>query len=299
MSHLFPVDTCVVACSGPSLNKVDVFSLGLPVCAISTTIRSLQLPDYWFLADNLNEMHGPEGKAAWDNGEIIKVVPSRNITNGKNVINHAYREGKEQNRHYETLLFDPREPLLRGPHKSLTFAIQWLHVSGVKRIIFAGNDLEATSFEEKYSYKLESYDKKKQHNFKKTLDQIKNALVAWYPVAKQKGYEWYSWECGSVFESFVPKFDYDLLQQVKKNNVVTPYPVTGASEHQKAVLYPKEETKPQIPIEVIPDTHNESTFIKQAKLYTELVNQNKEKNKKKQINQNMNLYFDLLHKRKK
>jgi hypothetical protein len=241
-------------------------------------------------------MHGPEGQSAWENPAVIKVIPSRNNQSGNNIVSHPYREGKEQNKYYERLLFDPHEPLLRGPHKTLTFAIQWLHVSGVKNIIFAGNDLEANTFEEKYSYKLSEYDNKKKHNFKKTLDQIKNALVAWYPIAQSKGYNWYSWECGEIFEKFVPVFDKSILNSVKKNNVVTPVVIPDLTDLQKKMLEQNEvPVKPQKKIQTI----EESSFIKSANLFTELLNQNKQKQKTNKINDHMNLYFDMLHKRKK
>lgn len=278
MNHTFPVDTCVVACSGPSLNKVDVFSLGLPVCAISTAIRSVPDSNYWFIADHLNEMHGEQGKTAWNSESVIKVVPEKTLrSHGKNVIQHPYMESREANRQYETLLFDPSKPLLRGPHKTLTFAIQWLHVSGVKKIIFAGNDLDAPNFESKYSYQLEAFDKKKQHNFKKTLDQIKEALFKWYPVARSKGFEWYSWECGSVFESLVPKYNPEVLSRIK-----FPEPLTisiQTSQHEKMI-------------------ENISETEKNQREYFKMINENRSKEKPKE-KVNMNLYFDLLHKRKK
>lgn len=285
MSYQFPVDTCVVACSGPSLNKVDVFSLGLPVCAISTTIRSIPTPHYWFIADHLNEMHGQEGQNAWSNPNIVKVVPSKTLRSaGQNVIQHPYLESREANKQYESLLFDANKPLLRGPHKTLTFAIQWLHVSGVKNIIFAGNDLIAERFENKYSYPLAPFDKKKEHNFKKTLDQIKDALFNWYPVARSKGYNWYSWECGSVFEGLVPKYQPGVLQPVtfreykhtiSEQNIFQPIPVENSAID---VVQEKPET-------------SQTQYFRLLS-----ANKNKQPNKEKV---NMNVYFDLLHKRKK
>jgi hypothetical protein len=47
---IFPATACVLACSGPSLNLVDVFSLGLPVVAVSTVIRKITNPNYWIIA---------------------------------------------------------------------------------------------------------------------------------------------------------------------------------------------------------------------------------------------------------
>lgn len=288
MNYQFPVDTCVVACSGPSLNKVDVFSLGLPVCAISTAIRTVKTPDYWFIADHLNEMHGDEGKEAWENEIIQKVIPNKTPRSpGKSVIMHPYHEGREANRQYETLLFDPYKPLLRGPHKTLTFAIQWLHVSGVKNIIFAGNDLQADSFDTKYSYELKNFDKKKQHNFKKTLDQIKDALVTWYPIAKQKGYEWYSWECGEIFEQHVPKFTHEILDKVKKND-----PVRPTMSYSQSIDRIREEVKQK------QQAKKMSEIDRNRHEYRKMMNAKKQQEaERKKVN--MTTYFDLLHKRKK
>lgn len=284
MSYLFPTDTCVVACSGPSLNKVDVFSLGLPVCAISTTIRSINKPNYWFIADNLNEMHGQEGKIAWDDPDVIKVVPNKTTrTPGKHVIQHPYHEGREANQKYESLLFDPSTPLLRGPHKTLTFAIQWLHVSGVKNLIFAGNDLTADNFESKYSYPIAAFDKKKEHNFKKTLDQTAAFLQTWYPVAKNKGYNWYSWECGSAFENMgVPKYTPEVSQGAVFRE--TKFDM-GSYQAEEPSEIPKNK-----------ESEQENNMNNYFRLMRETRQKEKEKPKPKL---NMGVYFDMMHKRKK
>ena len=71
----YPIDKAVVACSGPSIRNVDVFSLGLPVVAISTAIRYIPNPHIWIYADRLNDMHGEEGKRANENSKILKFIP--------------------------------------------------------------------------------------------------------------------------------------------------------------------------------------------------------------------------------
>jgi len=200
------IDSCVLACSGPSLNKVDVFSLGLPVVAVSTAIRKIPNPDFWALADRLNKMHGQEGERAWSSKKIIKIVPQSKIIKGDDSFIRAEYKNSGRQEELTQTLFVPGLPLLRGPHKSVTFIIQWLHINGIKNIIFAGNDLKANSFEEKYAYKLETHDMRKKGNFKTTLDQVAKTMKAWYPIAKSKGFEWYSWECGEEFEKLVPKF---------------------------------------------------------------------------------------------
>jgi hypothetical protein len=209
MTFPFNYDTVVVACSGPSLKLVDPFSLGLPVVAISTTIRSIPNPHVWILADQINEMHGEEGKLAYSNSDILKVVPEKRVTQTANPVNILEIPYESSNRGIDihNRLWSGTYPLIRGPHKSITFGIQWLHAVGIKKIIFCGNDLFAPSMKEKYSYSVEDFDMKKEHNFNTTLDQTANAMENWYPLAKQRGFEWFSWKCGERFERFVTKFD--------------------------------------------------------------------------------------------
>lgn len=212
----YPIDEVVVACSGPSLRNVDVFSLGIPVVAISTAIRYVPNPNIWIYADRLNEMHGEEGKLANDNANILKFIPA-NKNNGspeKNIVVCNYRASNRSN-YFETDLFTNNSDFVRGPHKSITFAIQVLHYLGIKTLIFAGNDLTAKSPDEKYAYSMNSNDKKKSSNYLKSLNQAETTLKEWYPYAKKRGLQWYSWKCGQVFETFVPSFD--ETQFVKKD----------------------------------------------------------------------------------
>lgn len=214
-------DSCVLACSGPSLNKVDVFSLDLPVVVVSTAIRAIPNPNFWALADRLNKMHGPEGSNAWKNKNIIKIVPQNQIIKGDGSFIKVDYKGAGRQGEIHKLLFTPGHSLLRGPHKTVTFIIQWLHVNGIKNIIFAGNDLKANSFEEKYAYKLENHDMRKKGNFKKTIDQVANTMKVWYPIAKAKGFEWYSWECGEEFEKLVPKFTKEIQEEIMARKKAT------------------------------------------------------------------------------
>lgn len=214
----FPSTACVLACSGPSLNTVDVFSLGLPVVAVSTSIRTLHKPDYWVLADYVNEMHGEQGKIAYADPSIVKVVPSNKVSENIEHNSMVLCEYDTSTRwpNIDQLLFTGKQPFLRGPHKSVTFAIQWLHYIGVKTVIWAGNDLTATSMTEKYCYEVKDYDMKKEYNYQKTLDHTAEALSKWYPVAKNRGFSWYSWNCGEVFEKIVPKFNLDSWNKTKE-----------------------------------------------------------------------------------
>jgi hypothetical protein len=219
---VFPSSACVLACSGPSLNTVDVFSLGLPVVVVSTAIRRIVNPNYWILADYVNEMHGEEGTAAYANSEIIKVVPSNKVSQNIEHRSMVLCEYDTATRwpNINELLFNKKEPFLRGPHKSVTFAIQWLHHIGVKTVIWAGNDLSASSMKEKYCYEVKEFDMKKEYNYQKTLDHTADALEKWYPIALKRGFQWYSWNCGEIFEKFVPKFDYSAWGEGKYQSYI-------------------------------------------------------------------------------
>jgi len=208
----FPTDTCVLVCSGPSLNLVDPYSLGLPVVVVSTAIRKITNPHYWILADYLNEMHGEEGNIAYQNENIVKIIPNGKINPKHTGVIRNYQEilYSDSDRQVSDItghLFSKKLPLLKGPHKSATFAIQWLHHVGVKNVIWVGNDLNAVSADKKYAYESTSNDLRKAHNYNATLDQVHRSLKDWYPKAKQLGYTWYSWKCGDIFEQFTTKFD--------------------------------------------------------------------------------------------
>jgi hypothetical protein len=232
----FPTDTCVLVCSGPSLNLVDPFELGLPVVVVSTAIRLITNPHYWVLADYLNEMHGEEGNVAYQNENVAKIVPTNKISHKHNSlvrnfteIEYADTDNSFPDRHQQ--LFSGRTPLLKGPHKSVTFAVQALHYLGVKNIIWVGNDLYAASPKDKYAYESTDQDLRKAYNYNVTLDQVHKTLVDWYPVATKRGFNWFSWKCGDVFESFVPKFDYEAYVKPEMSDFYSPvrnssYPVS-------------------------------------------------------------------------
>lgn len=253
MSSLFPEGICVIACSGPSLNKVDCFSLGVPVVAISTAIRTLKRADYWVLADALNQMHGEEGKIAWQDPNTKKVVTSskgnRNkYFNRSDFILVDCNDVNKANDNVDEILYRPNRPLLRGPHKSVTMAVQWAHINGATKLIFAGNDLHAETMETKYSYETNEHDLRKKHNFKKTLDQVKTCFDGWYPIAKRRGFEWYSWECGPVFSSMVPPLDLSVLEELKKKVIIpktpTPAPVRNKrGEIEKVIKIKRSDGK--------------------------------------------------------
>jgi hypothetical protein len=203
--------TCVFACSGPSLNTVDVFSLNLPVVAISTAIRKIENPHYWVYSDYLNEMHGEQGKRAYLNDNITKIIQDGKSSPHLTSNNLKIYLCEKSNRNYDIKnLFDFDKPFLKGPHKSITFAIQWAHSIGVKNIIFAGNDLKAESMEKKYCYDVTDIDMKKKHNYIKTLNEVETYLRLWYPIALNRGYKWYAWNCGELMESIIPKFTEDI-----------------------------------------------------------------------------------------
>ena len=83
-NHDVSGDTIVVACSGPSLNKVKLFNKNgtkkFPIVAVSTSIRKIPNPDVWCTAQKISKVlkrktqYGTEGKKAFNNKNILKAV---------------------------------------------------------------------------------------------------------------------------------------------------------------------------------------------------------------------------------
>lgn len=245
-SEVFPSDTCVLVCSGPSLNLVDPFELGVPVVVISTAIRVITNPHYWILADQLNEMHGEPGNIAYQNENIIKILPtgkisSKNKDSTRSFKEYNYASSDREFSNIDSHLFSGKLPFIKGPHKSVTFGIQWLHYVGVKNVIWVGNDLRAESPQKKYAYESNSIDLRKSYNYHVTIDQVHNTLENWYPKAKNKGFNWYSWNCGEIFESFVPKFDYENFK--KQSNTIFNKPVNDSLHPIVPAVFNKVITK--------------------------------------------------------
>lgn len=284
---VFPSDTCVLACSGPSLNLVDVFSLGLPVVAVSTAIRKIPNPHFWILADYLNEMHDDMGREAYSNPNVVKVIPDNKISVNSNPQSLVLCNYDTSTRwpDIEKHLFSGKQPFLRGPHKSVTFAIQWLHYIGVKRVIWAGNDLSATSMRGKYCYEVKDFDMKKEYNYHKTLDQTAEALKKWYPIALERGFEWYSWDCGSVFESMVPKFSLEWWEKEGKAKTNTTNLTIKLNEVPKTEKLTEIQPRPPKKIKNIPKE------VKNEEPIQQIIVQKQEEQQK--INQRENVLLNI------
>tara|TARA_Y100000004_G_scaffold126365_1_gene142225 strand:+ start:1 stop:1749 length:1749 start_codon:yes stop_codon:yes gene_type:complete len=227
-SYKFPTDTVILACSGPSYNLVkdDLHALNLPIVAVSTTIRLIPEPDVWVFADNVNKFHGKQGRKAWLNPNIHKVIPTgrgkiQKGVEGVNVERVKYSRNAKPGQVYKKYVdgklvdkgegvrevFDGKVPIYRGPHKSVTVAIQWLHLVGVKNVIWVGADLTATSIDDKYAYETTPYDRTKKANYLRTLTATERYIRRWWPKAQSKGLKWFSWSPGGHMDNIVPIFD--------------------------------------------------------------------------------------------
>ena len=118
--------TVVVACSGPSLDVAEISRHPYPICAISTAIRSVPSPAIWSFVDRLNAYHGPEGAAALECREILKVVPSNRVkllkANRRPDVRHAQRSNRRDDKAFTFM--SQKQPLLSGHQQSVTFAVQ-------------------------------------------------------------------------------------------------------------------------------------------------------------------------------
>ena len=230
----FPSDTVILACSGPSFNKVkdDIYDLNLPIVAVSTTIRLIPNPDVWVFADNVNKFHGKPGRQAWLNPKIHKVIPTgrgkiQKGVEGVNVERVKYSRNAKPGQVFKKYVdgklvekgegsrdvFDGKVPIYRGPHKSVTVAIQWLHLVGVKNVIWVGTDLTANSINDKYAYEVNDYDRTKKANYLRTLTATERYIRRWWPKAQSKGLKWFSWSPGGHMDNIVPIFDPSLSME--------------------------------------------------------------------------------------
>ena len=224
--NILKSDTVVLACSGPSLNKINPFSLGFPVVAISTAIRADVFkhtkPDAWALVDVPIDRKSYQGKSGqflhtkqslqyWEDSEVLKVMPAyrrKTVKNKSNFIFYDYdgiKDSKKRKIPQIKEVFNGKTPFVRGPGMSITFALQWCHYVGVRTIIFTGCDLVAPSIETKYAYNIQHEDKKKRFN-EDQLSRVKNILKQWYPIAQRKGFKWYNWQSGPVLGSIIPSY---------------------------------------------------------------------------------------------
>jgi len=193
----------VIVCgSGPSLLKVNPWLPGLPICAVSTAIKTLyQLgnpkPTYWALVDSLNVAHKPEGQEAAEDADIKKIVPSTRRPQFKHYPNVEYVL-----RHTKHATFlDDSPGLSRTQNRSMLFAIQWL-IKFAKHdcLIFAGCDLKcpggkAYAHKGKQRTKVAAKDGQHRAEFRHLSD--------WLPIARDYGCTWLCWSPGSPLEGIM------------------------------------------------------------------------------------------------
>jgi len=226
--NIFRESTVVLACSGPSLNKVNPFSLGYPVVAISTAIRAdafkYRKPDAWLLTDMPVDrklyqgkrgqfLHTKQSLQQWKDPEVLKVLPTSKRKNIQNKEPNQFKfydydslkEKKKRKKNECEEVFNGNMPFVRGPSMSITFALQWCYYVGIRTVLFAGCDLVSSSIETKYAYDIEEEDRKKVCN-PRQLNRIANTLIRWYPIAQRKGFKWYNWKSGIRLGCIIPSY---------------------------------------------------------------------------------------------
>ena len=125
-SRTYSLTDLLIACSGPSILETDVFSWGVPVCAISTAIRCIPHPQHWALIDPFSSAYGPEGKAALKDPAIHSIT--------------KWRGGKKKDP-WEANVTKIAETDWRIK-TTIDLAMYWaVERAGVKRILIAGMDL--------------------------------------------------------------------------------------------------------------------------------------------------------------
>lgn len=195
----------IVACAGPSLNRVDVYAPGYPIAAISTAIQCVPFPRYWILVDPCNPQHGPEGVAAMKDDRIIKVIQQTRLPNFRKAVNvvSAPRCKLYDDRKFK---FITSNRILNARNQSVLFGIQWLALHGkFDTIIICGCDLQSEPGGH-YAHGGVVTDKMRHCKVKK-FRFVEEHLRAWEPQARDAGISLLHWDCGPVLDSFMERFD--------------------------------------------------------------------------------------------
>ena len=220
----FTSDTVVIACSGPSLNKVKLEdeegNKKFPIIAVSTAIRKVNNPDVGCAAQKISRVqkrptqYGKEGKRAFNNKRILKVYPASKGMRGKRAVGRGSSRNSGQGRlrnHPGDLIYVDNSDRIT---LSVVVAIDWIYnCTNVKNVLLCGCDLRANNFENKYSYKYDAkYDTKivnrykklkalPDHGYERTLYEIR------YRVEKYKTLNFKSWRPGGRIEEFMSRYE--------------------------------------------------------------------------------------------
>lgn len=221
----------VVACSGPSLLKVDVWKPGWPVVAISTAIRARPFlerpPDYWCLCDRPHPAHGENHRKLWCDASLPKIVPSHPIMKGgNNVTRVPYAKGKDE----AALLkkgrdwMDGKEPVLRDKHKSVTFCLGWLSTVGVQEIILCGMDLKTGKQQGlQYAYKHGRGQRGLSSQAGHLNQTFQSMKLKYVPSAKRHGIRLIAWSPGGLINKIVDdKYERDHQEESRRDRTVLP-----------------------------------------------------------------------------
>lgn len=202
----------VVACSGPSLREVDVWSPGYDVAAVSTAIICVPRPTWWILVDPPTHKHGAVGLAASQDATIPKIMPNpdtRTIVGRKRFpgMQLVTCYNKKKSRVLSRTYFDGKDPpVIRPVARSTVFAVQWLVIFGeYTDLIFAGCDL-VTRKRDPYAYSAKMADKiVSRQNICHSKELA--ALRAMAAILKPRGVRLWSWTETSPINSFMERFD--------------------------------------------------------------------------------------------
>lgn len=202
--------TIILACSGPSLRRINLNEAHCEICAISTAIQYVPNPHFWLFIDTLNREYGPDrGKGALDDPLVRKVVPEHRQGDLRQFprmsVTYAPYNSSDQDEGRSFL--DGKRNYLRLTQKSILFAVQWFCRNGYTQLVFAGCDLH-TDIVDPYCWRHKrslSINRVNIHNEKHA--QINTFLQDWQPIARDKGIEFLSWTDLSPINEYMKPYD--------------------------------------------------------------------------------------------
>jgi hypothetical protein len=207
--------TAILAGPGPSAKSVVWSRLpDAPVAAVNSALLYCPKPRWLIFCDRPQILVRAVGQrfvqALADPGVEIIQPSSRRRARMPHTTGCRYIErlqGKSPDRHALEIgrhQLDGKEPVFWATGMTTMFAVEFLVLVGIRRIIFAGHDLDFDG-RTPHADGLEM-DNSSAHRSRAALEKVYGVLQAWAPLAKREGIELY-YHGTSRLSDFLPLWD--------------------------------------------------------------------------------------------
>jgi len=197
----------VLACSGPSLDVERLCKCELPVCAVSTAIRSLFFEDdvslrYWAVLDPLTEDHGEEGLLALNHPHILKIISDHDQAKRAGMVHRDFKVPPRMSGAIQPdVLVFPFDRHDSPGWLSMNLGLWFLISQGYREIKIAGCDLDNPN-EYCHGYREKPVTKPRWHAFDDAFKSLEYLTSS--EILKDMGVTFRSWSPDSRINDLMP-----------------------------------------------------------------------------------------------